>query len=214
MSELRCARVEELLSDFVEGVLAEPLRGELDAHLRTCPECAGLRDALGEVIAALRAHPLAEPAASLAERAAAAALAHPEGASRRFEWRFAGVPLAFQAAAAVAALLITGAVWTASSFGLAGFTRWRERAVNAEVYLTERKDRLVEDFRILRVVVATAFGSRVDRLNDRVEDYRRLLEEQHRDTAPKKTNRAEGNEGLVRCVLLSPEQAANVPRNL
>ncbi len=45
----------------------------------------------------------------------------------------------------------------------------------------ERKDRLVEDLRLLRVVISTAFEGRVDRVNDRVEDYRRLLERRRQD---------------------------------
>ena len=40
----------------------------------------------------------------------------------------------------------------------------------------ERKDRLVEDVRILGVVLGTAFEGRLDRVNERVEDYRRLLD--------------------------------------
>ena len=55
------------------------------------------------------------------------------------------------------------------------------------VYLDERKDRLVEDVRILRVVVGAAFEGRLDRVNDRVEDYRRLLE--RRRSAPEQPER-------------------------
>jgi hypothetical protein len=50
------------------------------------------------------------------------------------------------------------------------------RTARAGAYLAERKDHLVEDFRLLRVVIATAFEGRLDRVNDRVEDYRRLIE--------------------------------------
>jgi hypothetical protein len=42
--------------------------------------------------------------------------------------------------------------------------------------LLERKDRLVEDVRILGVVLSTAFEGRVEKVNERVEDYRRLIE--------------------------------------
>jgi hypothetical protein len=44
------------------------------------------------------------------------------------------------------------------------------------VYLSERTDRLLEDIRILRVVISAAFEGRLDRVNDRFDDYRRLLE--------------------------------------
>jgi hypothetical protein len=41
----------------------------------------------------------------------------------------------------------------------------------------------------MRVVVGTAFGSRVDRVNDRVDDYRRLLERKKaNEPEQKKTN--------------------------
>jgi hypothetical protein len=51
-----------------------------------------------------------------------------------------------------------------------------ERSINMGAYLLERKDRLVEDVRLLRVVIGTAFEGRVERVNDRVDDYKKLLE--------------------------------------
>jgi predicted aconitase len=48
--------------------------------------------------------------------------------------------------------------------------------VSTGVYLAERKDRLVEDVRVLRVVLETAFEGRIERVGERVEDYRKLLE--------------------------------------
>jgi len=48
--------------------------------------------------------------------------------------------------------------------------------VTASNQLMERKNRLFEDVRLLGVVLTTAFEGRVDRVNERVEDYRRLLE--------------------------------------
>jgi hypothetical protein len=55
-------------------------------------------------------------------------------------------------------------------------SRLTAKTVNAREYLLERGDRLVEDLRLLRLVVSTAFEARLERVNDRVEDYRRLLE--------------------------------------
>ncbi len=188
--EMDCRRAEELLSDHVEGLLEQPLLGELDGHLASCPACRELRGALHEVVLALKGHPVLEPADGLAERAALAALRRPAPVSRAtFSWRFRGVPWGVQAAAAVLAVFVTGGVLLASGGAAHLPTRVRDRAVNAGTYLAERKDRLVENFRILRVVVATAFGSRVDRLGDRVEDYKKRIE-QKKTTAPepKKTN--------------------------
>ena len=55
------------------------------------------------------------------------------------------------------------------------------QTVTAGSSLLERKDRLVEDVRMLGVVLSTAFEGRLERVNERVEDYRRLLERRKRD---------------------------------
>jgi hypothetical protein len=55
-------------------------------------------------------------------------------------------------------------------------TQLVDRTVSAGSELLARKDRVVEDVRILGVVLTTAFEGRLDRMNERVEDYRRLLE--------------------------------------
>lgn len=34
-----CQEVVELLGDYLEGALDDPLRGDVDAHLAACPEC-------------------------------------------------------------------------------------------------------------------------------------------------------------------------------
>jgi hypothetical protein len=62
------------------------------------------------------------------------------------------------------------------------------RTVSAGNLLRERKDRLVEDVRILGVVLTTAFEGRLERVNERVEDYRRLLE-RRRGTGQEDTKR-------------------------
>jgi hypothetical protein len=50
---------------------------------------------------------------------------------------------------------------------------------------------------VLRVVVATAFEGRVDRVNDRVDDYRKLLEQRRRQAAPERKGSSAGD-GRVR----------------
>jgi len=54
--EMTCQELVELVTDYVEGVLPEPERARLDAHLAECPYCeeyiAQMRqtiDALGEL---------------------------------------------------------------------------------------------------------------------------------------------------------------------
>jgi hypothetical protein len=48
--------------------------------------------------------------------------------------------------------------------------------VTAGNSLMERKDRVLEDVRVLGVVLSTAFEGRLERVNERVNDYKRLLE--------------------------------------
>ena len=50
------------------------------------------------------------------------------------------------------------------------------QTVTAGSSLMERKDRLLEDVRVLGVVLSTAFEGRIERVNERVNDYKRLLE--------------------------------------
>jgi len=202
---MECRRAEELLSDQLEGGLEEPLLSELQAHLDGCSSCRELRDALAEVVEALKAYPVLDAPTGLAARAAEAALRAPRAAAapRRPSQPFRLVPSAVHAIAASLALVVTGLVLAALANGgpWRTATRVKDRAVNAGVYLVERKERLVEDFRILRVVVGTAFGSRMDRLGDRVEDYRRLLERRKtNETEPKKTNGTRSEEPDARLV--------------
>jgi anti-sigma factor RsiW len=180
--ELACRRAEERLSDHIEGALDPLLDGELRAHLEECDACRDLRAAVAEVIEALR-QPPAEPAAGLASRAAEAALfAHRRRPRRVGLPTFVGLPPSVLATAAVLALALSTGLATASGGKGAGAgTRLAQRVSAAGVYIAEHKDRLVEDFRVLRVLVGTAFEGRVDVVNDRVEDYRRMLERRRRD---------------------------------
>lgn len=170
-----CQRAEELLSDHLEGSLHEILRAELDAHLGRCAECRALREALDEVVVVLRAFPDLEAPRGLAERSAAAARAR----SGALVVRPAFVlPSWVQAAAAGFALIALGTVLMV--VGPEKPTRAAQRLVGQTVTagssLLDRKDRLVEDVRILGVVLGTAFEGRIERVNERVEDYRRLLD--------------------------------------
>jgi len=177
-SDIGCTRAQELFSDHSDGSLPDILRVDLLAHLAACEECRALREAFDEVVGALRSHPAIEPSAELAERAATAAIAR----SRRQRWRLASPlaewPRALRLAAAVA-LVATGVAMLGSGPNAAATREARrlaDRAGNALAYLGERKDRVLEDVRILRVVIAAAFEGRLDRVNDRFDDYRKLIE--------------------------------------
>ncbi len=180
-----CQRTEELLSDHLEGTLHEILRTEVERHLASCPACAELRSALAEVVAALRSHPDLEPAAGLAERCARLALERTQ-AGQPLPVRQPAVvvrpaievPAWMQAAAAGFALIALGTMLMVLGPDKPARVAHRlvSETVTASNQLMERRDRLFEDVRLLGVVLTTAFEGRVDRVNERVEDYRRLLE--------------------------------------
>jgi len=205
-TEMDCPRAEELLSDHLEGILSSPLAAELEAHLGGCANCRELRAAVSEVVQALARYPDLEPPVGLAERAAAAALARPRRTPRvSVCWPDFGLPTGLQVLAAVLALAVTGIALLAALQG----TRIKERTVVATVYLSERKDRFLEDFRLLRVVVTTAFEGRLDRMNDRVDDYKRLIEKRRAtEQEQKRTGPPESDASSIRSA-----QRAGFPRN-
>jgi anti-sigma factor RsiW len=184
-----CKRAEELLSDHLENTLDPLLAADLEAHLAQCRNCPALRAALAEVVATLQSFPALEPSADLAERAAASALRARRTRPTVFRVTV-GVPTWLQATAAALALLTTGGVLYAmhSPAPSRAAARLVDRTVNAGAYILERKDRLVEDVRLLRVVIGTAFEGRLDRMNDRVDDYRRLLEKRRANEEAAKKN--------------------------
>jgi hypothetical protein len=188
--DMKCLRAEDLLSDHLEGTLDEPLLSELAAHLTACAGCRALRDELAFVVETLHEFPEVEPAESLATRAAEAAIrarkvvpfvareSRAPGFARSATRRVALLPAWAQSLAAGLALITAGTLLLTArteaparaAAQIAGAT------VRTGAYLAERKDRLFEDVRVLRVVIETAFEGRIDRVEERVEDYRRLLE--------------------------------------
>jgi len=62
---MTCKRIEELLSAYLEGELADAEKAEVAAHLAACPECAGLVDLMKEATGALAGFPEAEPSPEL-----------------------------------------------------------------------------------------------------------------------------------------------------
>jgi hypothetical protein len=180
---LDCRRAQELFSDDADGSLNDVLRADLRAHLAACDDCRPLRDALDEVVGALRSYPLLEPSLGLAERAASAALRARRPARPLSTPAF---PRALRLAAALA-LLLSGAALLLSgpeSLPARATRRLADQAENAVFYVAERKDRAFEDVRILRVVIGAAFEGRLDRVNDRFDDYRKMIEKRRAATAP------------------------------
>jgi anti-sigma factor RsiW len=182
-----CQRAEELLSDYQEDALHALLRSEVEAHLAGCRLCRELERALLEVRQALSAFPELDAPAGLAERAAQAALATRRARVAR---PALVLPSWLSTAAAGFALIALGLLLMI--VGPEAPTRAAERlvgqTVDASQVILERKDRLVEDVRILGVVLGTAFEGRLERVGERVEDYRRLLE-RRRGSPPEDSKR-------------------------
>ena len=196
---MACERASELLGDDVDGTLEGVLAAELASHVAGCADCRELRAALADVTLLLR-EPAVDAGGDLAERVARMSWAIGRApllrAQRSRAWANAAatwagwlteVPFAVQGVAAGLALVLTaGLVMAATAApGAPARPRIAQRFSEAAVYVLERKDRMVEDFRLLRVVVGTAFEGRVDRVNDRVEDYRRLLDRRKKEGEPK-----------------------------
>jgi anti-sigma factor RsiW len=199
-----CQRAEELFSDHHEANLAEPLRSELERHLEECEDCRRLHQALAEVVEALRSDPAVEPPAGLAARAATAALARARPTRRPGSgrgspgWRrsVSTLPIAATLILGLSTAFVAGSS-TPRPLGIP--ERWTQRTQNAREYLLERTECLVEDVRILRVEIATAFEGRLDRVNARLDDYRRLLEEK-REVEGHRQGRGGGGSSRLRVV--------------
>jgi len=195
---MNCRQAEELFSDHREDALPPLVRTELEQHIALCAACRALREALDEVVEALRAYPALEPGKDLAQRAASAAL--PRRNVRPF---VAAPPRALpswlQAAAAGIALVAAGAILlvTGPEAPTRVATRLVDRTVNVGSQLLEHKDRLVEDVRILGVVIGTAFEGRLDRVNDRMNDYRQLLERRRNASEAEKKRSTGGPVSLL-----------------
>ena len=153
------------------------------------------------MVDALQAPPDVAPSSTLASRVAEAALR--KGKVVAFSPRPKPVPKAArvgmlpawaQSLAAGLALVTAGALLmtTRAEGPQRAASQIAAATVSTGAFLAEHKDRLVEDVRVLKVVLETAFEGRVERVNERVEDYRKLLE-RRRQAEPgqgetKKTN--------------------------
>ena len=109
------------------------------------------------------------------------------------------MPSWLQAAAAGFGLVISGTLLlVAGPDGpTRAATRLVDRTVNTGSYLLERSDRLVEDVRILGVVITTAFEGRLDRVNDRMDDYRKRLQRRRSTDEDSKKRESGGRDAFA-----------------
>jgi hypothetical protein len=205
-----CRRAEELFSDHLDGSLHAVLRAELERHLASCDPCRRTYDAFAEAVRALRNTPELDAPKGLAERAATAALRAP----RVVEIRPAlTLPPWLQAAAAGFALIALGT--TLAVVGPERPTRAAQRLVSQTATMSnslmERKDRLIEDVRLLGVVLGTAFEGRIEKVGERVQDYKRLLE--RRKAAPQGDPKQGGGLGAGGASVAEAFRTGSAPRS-
>lgn len=94
------------------------------------------------------------------------------GAAAREAWRLSPLPLAATLAVALSGGLLLGLPEDRLPEPA---RRLRARGATARELLMERQERLMEDLGALRLVVGGAFSSRVERIQEQLEDYRRLV---------------------------------------
>jgi hypothetical protein len=184
MSEpLSRERTLELLSEYREGALAPELHRAVAARVASdarCRETLAALEELAELLPSLAA--AGEPGRDLAQRAARAALAagRPRPA-RVVDFRAPrryppGMPAQLQAAAAVA-MLVTGLAAHVTGPEAAPQQAASRLVERTSLELRQQSGRLVENIRHLGELVEAAALTRIDRVGDRVDDYRRLLRE-------------------------------------
>lgn len=109
---MRCATARRRLSDEIDGALRQGRTSRLEAHLRTCPSCRAYGQQLSRIQAQGRLAGERAPEGWTAfERSLEARLDAVEPGGRRVPRPFAGLRLAWAAAAATA--LIAVAAWYA-----------------------------------------------------------------------------------------------------
>jgi hypothetical protein len=158
-----CRGPRDLLSDFREGFLPEPLAEEVGRHLRECRECATLDLHLRTVLGALPKSLLDPPP----ELVGAARAARPtlslslDGVSRTK--RRAGI-----------LLMVLGVVMAAVQFhpGLnASASAWMDRLTASFSRWRGRGERLIEDLRVMKALAIGTVEGRTEELGQTLDEY-------------------------------------------
>lgn len=157
-----CRRPRELLSDFREGLLSEPLAEDVAQHLRECRECTTLDLHLGTILST-PAKPLIDPPPELVgtKTARPTLSLSLDGVSRAK--RRAGVGLLAIGVLMGAVQLHPGLNASASASMdriSASFSRWLGRG-----------ERLMEDLRVLKALAIGTVEGRTEELSQTLDEY-------------------------------------------
>ena len=156
-----CRRPRELLSDFRESLLSDPLADDVAQHLRGCRDCSALDRHLRDILSA-PPRPLLEPPPELCVRESRPTLSLSLDAVSRTQRRAGLVLLAVGIILGVIQFhpgLNASATAQLDRFG-ASFSRWRNRS-----------ERLVEDLRVLRALAVGTVEGRTEELSQTLDEY-------------------------------------------
>jgi hypothetical protein len=157
-----CRRPRELLSDFREGFLPEPLAEDVAQHLRECRECTTLDLHLRAVLSAPH-KPLIDPPGELAgARTARPTLSLSLDGVSRAKRRAGMVFLAL--GVLMGAVQLHPGLNASASAGMdrmaASFSRWRGRG-----------ERLMEELRVLKALAIGTVEGRTEELGQTLDEY-------------------------------------------
>ena len=183
-----CAACEERLPDLADGTLGVVVQNDVLRHLAQCAPCRELQAALALVQRSGRVEPAADDL-YLAYRIARHTWRRPR---RLAAWwplnpDRGGPPWRVQALAAGLSVVFASFIYVGSLV----FYDARSRPARAYRALNQgaadfrsRTDGWMEDLRLVRVLVSTALGGRLDSVQDQVEDYRRLMDKPRPSSSP------------------------------
>lgn len=124
---MKCAQVQDLLDEYFEGTLTEPLRRQLAAHLDHCPVCAAQLAQIASIASALAALPRAEPTQDLPRLISSRLAVLPSPAARHTflsAWRRLTLVTAASVAILAAMLYLTRFLWQTTPSPFRSLVAW------------------------------------------------------------------------------------------
>jgi len=114
---MKCKRASELISDYLDGRLAEPARQEFESHLADCSYCASEVEAASELLASLSSLSGRRSPVDCWSGVRAAISAHQRAATPWWHWVVR--PVVAAPAAAVAVALAVFLMWPSGNVPMA-----------------------------------------------------------------------------------------------